>query len=153
MGSGFYEASPGFWHNQPTRQQTVSGRDGAVSACAAAPVGIAARVVLRLVAHATGCETGKLTAASRGTSAEARARQLAIYLIHTSLSVSYNDIALLFGRDRTTIAHACRTIEDLRDVPAYDDWVSGLEETIELMTAMAVTNTLSVVDTASGEAA
>lgn len=75
--------------------------------------------------------------ANRGSSEISRARQTAMYLLHTSLSMPYGTVARLFGRDRTTVAHACRTIEDLRDVPASDDEIVKLEGILELLTQLA----------------
>jgi chromosomal replication initiation ATPase DnaA len=61
----------------------------------------------------------------------ARARQLAMYLSHVVLGQTLGEIALAFGRDRTTVSHACAVIEDLRDDPAFDDEVSGYERRLE----------------------
>lgn len=73
----------------------------------------------------------------RGTAEVARARHVAMYLLHTSLSIPYGDVGALFGRDRTTVSHACRIVEDLRDVPAQDDFIIMLEEMVELARSMA----------------
>ena len=81
----------------------------------ARPVSVAARFVVRLVACALQIDEGDMLSGRRGTAEVARARQIAMYLLHTSLSVSYMDVADMFGRDRTTVSHACRTVEDLRD--------------------------------------
>lgn len=42
-------------------------------------------------------------------------RQLAMYLVHTMLGRTYLETAHVFGRDRTTVSHACARIEDMRD--------------------------------------
>ena len=34
----------------------------------------------------------------------------------------------LFGRDRTTVAHACAVIEDRRENPRFDEMVAALED-------------------------
>ncbi|MGV3651779.1 MAG: helix-turn-helix domain-containing protein [Devosia sp.] len=64
---------------------------------------------------------------SRGTAPVAEARQLAMYLIHVILGRSYTEIGRLFGRDRTTVAHACAIIEDRRDEPDFERRVAALE--------------------------
>jgi chromosomal replication initiation ATPase DnaA len=57
----------------------------------------------------------------------ARSRQLAMYLSHVVLGETLTDIGSAFGRDRTTVSHACGLIEDLRDDPAFDAEVAELE--------------------------
>lgn len=58
----------------------------------------------------------------RGRSAlgVARVRQIAMYTAHTALGVSMKEVGKAFGRDRSTVAHACATIEDLRDDKEFD---------------------------------
>jgi chromosomal replication initiation ATPase DnaA len=48
------------------------------------------------------------------------------------------EIGEAFGRDRTTVLHACGVIEDMRDDPRFDDEVSELERQIEARLAEAV---------------
>lgn len=98
---------------------------------------IAARFVVRLVACAMQTETDRMLACDRGPAEVARARQIAMYLLHTALSVPYGDVGAMFGRDRTTVSHACRTVEDMPDDPAQDDFILGLEEMVELARSMA----------------
>jgi chromosomal replication initiation ATPase DnaA len=89
----------------------------------------AARVV-GLVATSSGVPPVLLLHKSRCTADVARARQLAMYLMHIVLQRTYEDVGRVFGRERTTIAHACAIIEDLRDEPAFDKMVSRLEASI-----------------------
>lgn len=56
-----------------------------------------------------------------------RARHVAIYLAHVVFGVSLTGIAAAFGRDRKSIAYACRAIEDARDDPAFDAAIAQLE--------------------------
>lgn len=58
-------------------------------------------------------------------------RQIAMYVCHVVLQLSMTDIADAYGRDRTTVGHACKVIEDLRDDRAYDEFVSSIERVIE----------------------
>lgn len=83
-----------------------------VAACVAADFGLAAAAL----------ETGL-----RGSQRAAHARQIAIYLAHIGFGLSFEIIGHAFGRDRTTIAHACRVVEDARDDIWFDCRVAMLE--------------------------
>lgn len=88
---------------------------------------LAGRFVIAPVSWATGVSEAAIMAPNRGTGDTARARQVAMYLLHTSLSASYGEVARAFSRDRTTVSHACRLIEDMRDDPRHDALLSRLE--------------------------
>lgn len=68
----------------------------------------------------------------------AQARMLAMYLVHVMLGRTYSEVGQYFGRDRTTVAHACARIEDMRDEPGFDDAVCRLEQAIGAIGADAV---------------
>jgi len=74
------------------------------------------RVPVRLLLHPSRCRASV-----------AATRQLAMYLMHVSLGRSLSDVGRMFGRDRTTVSHACARIEDLRDLPRFDEDVTRLE--------------------------
>ncbi|MGO4352496.1 helix-turn-helix domain-containing protein [Rhizobium sp. RAF36] len=57
-------------------------------------------------------------------------RQISMYACHTALQFSQQEIAGGFGRHRTTVAHACMIVEQRRDDPAFDDFVSAIERTV-----------------------
>lgn len=57
-------------------------------------------------------------------------RQIAMYVCHVSLRLSLSDIGEAFGRDRTTVGHACHVVEDRRDEPAFDEFVSAVERMV-----------------------
>ncbi|NGP18661.1 helix-turn-helix domain-containing protein [Devosia aurantiaca] len=57
---------------------------------------------------------------SRCRASAARARQVAMYLSHVVLGQSLVDVGRAFGRDRTTVSHACGLIEDQRDDLEFD---------------------------------
>ena len=62
----------------------------------------------------------------------AYARQLAMYLIHRTTSLSLKSIGLLFKRDHTTVIHANNTIKDLLHCYEYvRDDISELMEQIK----------------------
>lgn len=56
------------------------------------------------------------------------ARQTAMYLAHVVGQLTLNDVAVLFGRDRTTVSHACVNIEDRRDSPLFDLQLDYMEK-------------------------
>jgi hypothetical protein len=91
---------------------------------------LAGRLVIALVSFATGVSEAAIMAPNRGPGEIARARQMAMYLLHTSLSASYGEVARAFCRDRTTVSHACRLIEDMRDDPRQDALLSRLESVL-----------------------
>lgn len=57
-------------------------------------------------------------------------RQISMYVCHVVLQISLKDIGYAFGRDRTTVSHACHVVEDRRDDPAFDDFVASVERVI-----------------------
>ncbi|WP_114712061.1 helix-turn-helix domain-containing protein [Rhizobium grahamii] len=57
-------------------------------------------------------------------------RQIAMYVCHVALQIPLCEIAKAFGRDRTTVGHACHVVEDRRDDPAFDEFVAVVERTV-----------------------
>lgn len=76
-----------------------------------------------------------LRAANRGRKPIALARQTAMYLTHVTFGLSLTRIGICFGRDRTTVRHACALIEDRRDDPGLEFGLTALEAA--LLAAMA----------------
>jgi hypothetical protein len=70
---------------------------------------------------------------TRGSPAEAFARQVAMYLAHVGLGLTFTAVARLFGRDRRTVAHACALVEDRRDAAALDRALDLLEGALRLL--------------------
>jgi hypothetical protein len=56
-----------------------------------------------------------------------RVRQIAMYVSHVVLRLSMNEVGHGFGRDRTTVLHACHLIEDMRDNEDFDCLVARTE--------------------------
>jgi hypothetical protein len=54
-------------------------------------------------------------------------RQIAMYVCHVSLGMPQSEIGEAFGRDRTTVGHACGVVEERRENAAFDDFVSTVE--------------------------
>ncbi len=57
------------------------------------------------------------------------ARQVAMYVAAVGFGMSYSRVGAALGRDRSTVAHAIRIIEDRREDPAFDEWLNALELT------------------------
>jgi chromosomal replication initiation ATPase DnaA len=53
-----------------------------------------------------------------------------MYLMHVALGRSLTDVGRMFGRDRTTVSHACARIEDMRELPRFDADVTRLEDVL-----------------------
>lgn len=87
--------------------------------------------VIALIAREKRVPIRLLTHRSRCRAATARARQLAMYLSHVILGQSLTEIGEAFGRDRTTVSHACALIEDMRDDPTFDEEVATFERQLE----------------------
>lgn len=94
-----------------------------------------ALIAIALTASAFGVSVEELRARTRRQAPIAFARQVAVYLTHTIAGFTLTDVARAFGRDRTTVAHACHVIEDRRDDLAFDARLSALEQTFK--TALA----------------
>ena len=94
------------------------------------------RITWRLVAElfAAACERDLPEGAARRRP-RCHMRQIAMYLSHVVLSVPYQSIAIAFGRDRTTVVHACSVVEDRRDEAAYDRFVEQCERCIKAVFA------------------
>ena len=71
---------------------------------------------------------------TRGRAKVALARQVAMYLAHVACGLTLTDTGRLFGRDRTTVAHACGVIEDRRDDPLFDRALDLLEWVVPAIT-------------------
>ncbi|MGN6286207.1 MAG: helix-turn-helix domain-containing protein [Afipia sp.] len=83
--------------------------------------------VLACVTHDFRVDPGCMMAPSRGSPRVSLARQVAMYLCHVAFAMSFAAIGRAFGRDRTTVAHACRAIEDRRDDIWFDCRIAALE--------------------------
>jgi len=79
------------------------------------------------VVQVFGVRCDELHRITRGQAKVALARQVAMYLAHVACGLSLTDTGRLFGRDRTTVAHACGVIEDRRDDPLFDRALDLLE--------------------------
>lgn len=85
------------------------------------------RCVTSNVARNFGLDEKVLVTTTRGAPQAAFARQVAMYLAHVGFAMSFAAVGRMFGRDRTTVAHACRVIEDGRDDARLDCRLATLE--------------------------
>ncbi len=80
-----------------------------------------------LVGYALGIRVQDILRPGRGSIAATQARQISFYLLRTALCLSLARVARAFSRDRTTVAYACRLVEERRDDPDFDIWMEQLE--------------------------
>ncbi|WP_375165892.1 helix-turn-helix domain-containing protein [Chelativorans sp.] len=84
--------------------------------------------VMDIVAAVFNVSGKELRRPGRSSTEVARVRQMGMYVAHVVLRLSMNDIGRGFGRDRTTVLHACHTIEDLRDDEDFDRIIHMTEQ-------------------------
>jgi len=77
---------------------------------------------------------------SRGQQRAALARQVGMYLAHVACGLTLTQVGRIFARDRTTVAHACTTIEDLRDDDRFDRIVNLLEGIMRALAFLLATH-------------
>lgn len=90
-------------------------------------------VVDRTVASAFAIDVMLMLQSSRGRAGVARARQVAMYLTHVMCGLSLTRVGELYERDRTTVAHACQIVEDLREDREFNQAIAHLECAIAIM--------------------
>ncbi len=116
---------------EPAAVRPAEVRGGSVRLPAGSRSSRQGLAVIEVVGAWRGLPPRVLLAHGRGTRRLALARQEAMYLMHVALSCSYTEVAEQFGRDRTTVAHACWQVEDLRDEPGYDAELDRIEALIQ----------------------
>lgn len=89
-----------------------------------------ARLAASLVAYGLSQSSNAILKAGRGTAEAAFARQIAMYILYVGMGLSLTRVAAAFGRDRTTVSHACHQIENRRENPDFDDWLESLEASL-----------------------
>ncbi len=98
-------------------------------------------LVVRCVGAALGVPMRAIRSPRRGTAPEVEARQISIYLLHVVFSVPLNVTGPLFGKDRTTAAHACQRVEERRDDAAFDAFLHDLELAVSALDSAALYGT------------
>ena len=110
-----------------TPQITASPPQGYVAGDALRDCTIA-QAVVAVAFGRIGLNPSGLEAARTKARAAAFARQVAMYLAHVGFGLPMGEIGKAFGRDRTTVLHACHLVEDRRDEPSFDHLLDHLEQ-------------------------
>lgn len=82
---------------------------------------------IALAAEAVRIPISEIRSPTRERAKAAFARQIAIYIAHCTGRISIGDLAAIFKRDRTTIAHAIAAIEDRRDDAFFNAQIDIIE--------------------------
>lgn len=91
---------------------------------------LAREFILATVATVFAVEAGPLMQRTRGRARTAEARQVAMYLAHVACELSLTATGRMFDRDRTTVAYACRRVEDARERPEFNHAIAMMERTV-----------------------
>ncbi len=86
--------------------------------------------VIDLAAAFFNLPSRELRRSGRCTDEISRVRQIAMYVSHVMLGLNMTDIGKGFGRDRTTVMHACHLVEDLRDDDDFDQIIARTEHIV-----------------------
>lgn len=105
------------------------------------PVGLRnplARTAANILKMFFGGEPAKIFTKGRGEPKDAFYRQLLTYVIHVDGNMTEADTAFVMSRDRSTVRHAAREFEDLRDDPDIDAALSEIGSAVVRLHAMGV---------------
>ena len=86
--------------------------------------------VIEIAAAIFNLPSRELRQPGRCADAISRVRQIAMYVTHVVLGLSMTEIGKGFGRDRTTVMHACHLVEDLRDDDDFDQIIARAEHIV-----------------------
>ena len=119
---------------EPPRRRSPSRRSApetkAVAEGLAAPPRVACRIVSQIALEVAGLAVEQPLRRRDGRRHASHIRQIAMYVCHVVLRLSLSDIGHCFGRDRTTVSHACNVVEDRRDDAAFDALVASIERIV-----------------------
>ena len=59
-----------------------------------------------------------------------------MYLARVVGRLRFDEVAIVFGRDRSTVRHACHVVEDRRDDPEFNLTLDHLESIIKRVSLM-----------------
>lgn len=62
----------------------------------------------------------------------ARVRQIGMYVAHVTLALTMSEVGRAFGRDRSTVNHACHLIEDMREEQEFDRIIQTIENIVRM---------------------
>jgi chromosomal replication initiation ATPase DnaA len=86
-------------------------------------------IAIALAAGACGARVEDVTHGGRNIRT-AFARHVAMYLASVGFGMSLGRVARAFGRDRSTVRHACQLMEERRESPGFDQWMEALEASV-----------------------
>ena len=86
-----------------------------------------ARLTANLLSFTVGAPATEILGAMRGPPRAASARQVVMYLLAAAFGMSQLEIAAAVGRDRATVAHGLKRVEDKREDERFDLWLTRLE--------------------------
>jgi chromosomal replication initiation ATPase DnaA len=97
-------------------------------------VGLAKAITMQI--YAIGAS--EMQGTTRGRPRAARARQIAVHLARSVFALSHGQLAVEFGRDRSTISHACNLIDRLRSQDGeFDSTLRWMEAHLRRVTGIA----------------
>lgn len=73
-----------------------------------------------------------LRSSGRTPNPVSRVRQIGMYVGHVALGLKMTEVGAGFGRDKSTVVHACHTIEDMRDDEDFDLIVARVERLVSV---------------------
>jgi len=97
---------------------------------AALPLKVVCRLIRQMVAELVLLLGDRVLTRRDRRRAACHARQISMYVCHVALRVPQADVAFAFGRDRSTVGHACQVVEDRRDDPVFDNFVAAVERIV-----------------------
>lgn len=106
--------------------------------CARHPAGSEARAIalcdaiIDLTAIFFNVSSRDLRSSSRTSNPVSRVRQIGMYVGHVTLGLKMTEVGAGFGRDKSTVVHACHTIEDMRDDEDFDLIVARVERLVSV---------------------
>ena len=98
-------------------------------------------LVLQITALAFGLSRRRLAGAGREAPRAVFARQVAMYLLHVVFSLPMQHVGELCRRDRSTVAHACRLVEERREDARFDAFLHDLERAARALDAAVMLGT------------
>ena len=127
----------------------AAGRGGPAQGMPAARAALRCRLAREIASAVLVVPVEEIARPNRSVAETCQARHLAMYLAHVVFQVPLGTIAGQFGRDRTSVAHAVRRIEDGRDEASFEQLVARLERLANACLALSSDN----VRVAEGEPA
>ena len=114
----------------------LGNHEGGGQPCSDDALDAKVRSVYFAVSMVYSIERGILDHPTRGRSRVAFARQVAMYLAHITFGLTLTSVGRAFGRDRTTVSHACALVEDARDDPEIDRTLEVLEAIVKRLASL-----------------